>query len=86
MENVEEMQVGRVTHYYTKIGVAIIDVSGSIKVGNELHIKGHTTDLRQKVESIEIEHENVEIAESGTSIGLKVEEPVRVNDLVYKRI
>lgn len=87
MEQTEEMQVGKVSHYYTKIGVAVIEVTGgAIKVGDEIHIKGHTTDFRQKVMSMQVEHENVEIAESGQSIGLRVEEPVRANDLVYKSI
>ena len=87
MEQTEEMQVGKVTHYFTKIGVAVIEVTdGSIKVGDEIHIKGHTSDFRQKVNSMQIEHENVEMAEPGQSIGVKVEEPVRANDLVYKAV
>jgi translation elongation factor EF-1alpha len=83
----EEMQVGKVTHYFTKIGVAVIKVTdGSIKVGDELHIKGHTSDFRQKVNSMQIEHENVQLAEPGQSIGIKVEQSVRANDLVYKEM
>ena len=83
----EEMQVGKVTHYFPKIGVAVVEVTdGSIKVGDEIRIKGHTTDLRQKVNSMQAEHDKVEIAEPGMSIGLKVAEPVRANDLVYKNI
>ena len=85
MEQAEEMQVGKVTHYFTKIGVAIIEVTdGSIKVGDEIHIKGHTSDFKQKVTSMQIEHEKIEMAEPGQSIGLKVSDPVRANDLVYK--
>ena len=83
----EEMQVGKVTHYFSKIGVAVIEVTdGSIKVGDELHIKGHTSDFKQKVSSMQIEHEKVEMAEPKQSIGLKVNEPVRANDLVYKAV
>lgn len=83
----EEMKVGKVTHYFTKIGVAVIEVTdGSIKAGDEIHIKGHTTDFRQKVHSMQIEHENVEMVEPGQSIGVKVEGPVRANDLVYKAV
>ena len=83
----EQIQVGKVTHYFTKIGVAVIEITdGSIKVGDEVHIKGHTTDFKQKVTSMQIEHENVEIAEPGQSIGVRMEEPVRANDLVYKEI
>ena len=87
MEQTEEMQVGKVTHYFTKAGVAVIEITdGSIKVGNEIHIKGHTTDFKQKVHSMQIEHDKIEMAEPGQSVGLKVNEPVRANDLVYKEI
>ena len=85
MEESEEMQIGKVSHYFTKIGVAIIEVTdGSIKVGDTVHIKGHTTNFKQKVHSMQIEQDKIDIAEPGQSIGLKVEEPVRANDLVYK--
>ena len=87
MEQAEEMQVGKVTHYFSKIGVAVIEVTGgSIKVGDELHIKGHTSDFKQKVSSMQIEQDKIEIAEPGQSIGMKVNEPVRANDLVYKAV
>ena len=87
MEETKELQVGKVTHYFSKIGVAVIEVTdGSIKVGDEIHIKGHTSDFVQKIDSMQMEHENVEMAEPGQSIGLKVKEPVRANDLVYKAI
>lgn len=83
----EEIQVGKVTHYFTKIGVAVIEVTdGSIKVGDEIHIKGHTSDFKQKVASMQVEHESVQMAEPGQSIGLKVSEHVRANDLVYKSL
>ena len=87
MEQSEEMQVGKVTHYFSKIEVAVIEVTdGSIKVGDEIHVKGHTSDFKQKVSSMQIEHEKVELAEPGQSIGMKMNEPVRANDLVYKEI
>ncbi len=83
----EEMQVGKVTHYFAKIGVAVIEITdGSIKVGDEIHIKGHTSDFKQKVHSMQIEHESVHMAEPGQSIGVKLNEPVRTNDSVYKAI
>ena len=87
MEQAEEIQVGKVTHYFTKIGVAVIEVSNaSIKVGDEIHIKGHTTDFKQKVNSMQIEHDKIEMAETGQSIGVEVNEAVRANDLVYKAV
>lgn len=87
MDKPEEMQVGKVSHYFPKIGVAVIEVTaGGIKVGDEVHIKGHTTDFRQKVSSMQIEQDKIEIAETGQSIGMKVNEPVRQHDAVYKSI
>ena len=87
MEQAKETQVGKITHYFAKIGVAVIEVTGSsIKVGDEIHIKGHTSDFKQKVSSMQIEQDKIEMAEPGQSIGLKVNEPVRANDAVYKEI
>ncbi len=87
MEESEEMQIGKVSHYFTKIGVAVVEVTdGSIKVGDTIHIKGHTTNFKQKVHSMQIEQDKIDIAEPGQSIGLKVEEPVRAHDVVYKSV
>ena len=87
MEQAEEMKVGKVVHYFSKIGVAVIDITeGSIKTGDEIRIKGHTTDFRQKVHSMRIEQDKIEMAEQGQSIGLKVDQPVRASDLVYKSV
>jgi len=81
---VAENLVGRVTHYYSRIGAAVVEVTDTIKVGDTIHIKGGTRDFEQTVDSMEIEHQNVEVATKGQSIGLKVIEKVRENDLVYK--
>ena len=87
MEEAEEMKVGKVTHYFSKIGVAVIEITdGSIKVGDEIHIKGHTSDFKQKVTSMQIGQDKIEMAEPGQSIGMKVNEPVRAHDSVYKEI
>ncbi len=79
-----ESQIGRVTHFYKKIGVAIVELSDSLLVGDTIHISGHTTDLSQKVDSMQMEHQNIEKAEKGQTIGLKVTDEVRVKDLVFK--
>lgn len=87
MDEPEEMKVGRVSHYFAKIEVAVVEVTdGSIKAGDTIHIKGHTTNFKQKVSSMQIEHEKLDMAEPGQSIGLKTDEPVRANDMVYKAI
>ncbi len=80
----EEKEVGKVTHYFNKIGVAIVELSDTLKVGDNVHIKGATSDFTQKVESMQIEHEDVKEAKKGDAIGLKVKEHAREHDIVYK--
>jgi len=81
----EELQeVGRVSHFFTKISVAVIELKATVSVGDRILIKGPTTNLDQAVESMEIEHEKVQRAEAGQSIGLGVNDRVRENDIVYK--
>jgi hypothetical protein len=78
--------VGKITHYYNHSNVAIIELdAGNLHVGDTIHIKGHTTDFEQVVESIEIEHQNIETAEAGQTVGVKVREVVREHDKVYKK-
>jgi len=86
MEEEKLERVGQVIHYYPKIGVAVIRLSGSLSMGDKIHIKGKTTNIEQKVESMQIEHKNVENAIAGQSIGLKVKDKVREDDVVYKSI
>lgn len=77
-------KVGEVTHYYTRIGVAVVRVTAPIRVGDRIAIKGHTTNFEQTVESMQIEHEAMEEAKPGDLIGLKVVDRVREGDIVYK--
>jgi putative protease len=76
--------VGKVTHYFTKIGVAIVELSDKLKIGDEITVEGATTNIRQRVDSMQIEHKPVEEAKAGDLIGLKVVERVREGDNVYK--
>jgi putative protease len=81
----QEQEIGKVTHYFGKFGVAAIEITqGSLAVGETIHIKGHTTDFTQKVESMQIEHQQVARAEAGQSVGIKVVEHARPHNLVYK--
>jgi translation elongation factor EF-1alpha len=83
----EELQeVGRVTHYFTKIGVAVVELKSLLSVGDHIHFKGPNTDFTQTVKSMQIEHRNITQAKTGQSIGLKVDDRVRENDRVYKII
>ena len=80
-----EEQIGKVSHYFGKLEVAAVELTqGSLAVGDTIHIKGHTTDLKEKVESIQIEHEQVSSAKQGDSVGINVTDHVREHDVVYK--
>lgn len=84
MSEEKRLKVGTVTHYYPRIGVVVMEVTAPIKVGDQIRIKGATTDYEQIVESMEIENKKVQEAKPGDSIGLMVKEKVREKDLVYK--
>jgi len=80
----ELFEVGKVAHFFSKISVAVVELSATLSVGDKIAVKGPTTDFEQTVESMQIEHANVKKAEKGQSIGLKVNERVRERDTVYK--
>lgn len=77
-------EVGKVTHYYSKIGVAVIELKAELKLGDRIRIKGTTTDFEQVIGSMEVEHKKIEVGKPGQAIGLKVEQRVRPGDRVYK--
>jgi translation elongation factor EF-1alpha len=80
----EEVAIGTVEKYFGKIGVAAIRVtSGEMNVGDRIHIKGHSTDFEQTVESMQVEHESVQKAGPGTDVGIKVKEKVHEKDTVF---
>ena len=80
----DEKEVGTVFSYYSKIGVAAVKVSGSLAKGDEIHIKGTTTDFKQKLDSMQINSKEVEKVKKGDDVGIKVKDKVRPNDKVYK--
>ena len=75
--------IGKITHYFSKIGVAVIELSDNLKVGDTIRIVGGQTDFNQIVESMEIEHEKVKVAVAGDSVGLQVNQKVREGYKVY---
>ncbi|MFQ6095011.1 MAG: translation elongation factor-like protein [Candidatus Bathyarchaeia archaeon] len=79
-------EVGRVAHYFTRISVAVVELTDQLSIGDRIMIKGSTTNFEQTVDSMQIEHEDVTTAGPGQSIGLKVNERVREGDKVYKII
>ena len=80
----EEEEIGRVMDYFAKIGVAGIDLTGKLRVGDTIHIKGHTTDIEQPVDSMQIDRSSVEEAGPGDKIGIKVKDRCRGVDHVYR--
>ncbi|KON28563.1 translation elongation factor-like protein [miscellaneous Crenarchaeota group archaeon SMTZ-80] len=80
MEN--EKEIGKISHFFPKINVAVIELSDELSVGDKIIIKGSTTNFEQIIDSMQIEHENVNRANAGQSVGLKVKDRVRENDIV----
>jgi translation elongation factor EF-1alpha len=79
-----DVEIGHISHYFPKISVAVIEVTaGSLKVGDTIKIKGHTSDFTQTVDSLQQEHLQVPEIKMGASAGLKVKEHVREGDKVF---
>lgn len=76
--------IGEVADFFARPSVAAIELTGSVKLGDRLHIKGHSTDLECNVESMQIKNAPVEEAKSGDSVGVKVPDRTRKGDKVYK--
>ncbi len=77
-------KVGRIAHYYSKAGVAVLELTGPLNKGDRIVIRGSTTNIEQAVDSMEIEHKQIQNAQAGQSIGMKVADRVRENDIVYR--
>jgi hypothetical protein len=86
MSEEEVVEVGHITHFFSKISVAIVELTAPLTVGDRILIKGPATDFEQVVDSMQIEHQSVQRAESGQSIGLKTTQHVREKDVVYKKL
>ena len=80
-----EEKLGVVTHYFSHIEVAAIELTdGPLTVGDRIHIKGHTSDFKQTVDSIQVEHDSMQQAPQGHNVGIKVLQHAREHDVVYK--
>jgi translation elongation factor EF-Tu-like GTPase len=79
-----EVEIGHVSDFFARPVVAGITLTGTLKVGDKIHIKGHTTDLESTVESMQINNANVNEGKAGDAIGVKVTDRVRAGDKVYK--
>ena len=76
--------IGKVTHYYGHIGVAIVKFNKAVDVGVKLHFKGAHTDFEQTIDSMQFDHKDISSAKKGQDVGIKVNEKVREGDEVYE--
>ncbi len=82
----QEKEIGKITHYFGHISVGVIELSDSLKIGESIHIKGHSEDFTQPIDSMQVEHAQVQEAKPGDSIGIKVLQKVHPGDKVFKVI
>jgi putative protease len=83
-EKVEGSLIGSITHYYDGLEVGIVELKSELKVGDKIKIKGHTTEVDQAVDSMQVDHKDVKEAKKGDVVGIKVSSRVREGDEVYK--
>jgi translation elongation factor EF-1alpha len=76
--------IGEITHYFGHCKAGIVKLTSPLSLGNTIHIKGHTTDFRQKINSLQMDHKPIEAAEKGQEAGFVVKKRVRTGDKVYK--
>jgi putative protease len=79
-----EVEIGRVTHYYNHLNVAVIKLTDGLKLGDTIHILGHVSDLTEKVASMQVNHHSVVWVKPGEDVAIMVTEPVREHDMVYR--
>jgi len=80
----EEKEIGKITHYFGKVKVAVLALSQPLKVGDRIHIKGKHTDLTQAVGSLQLEHQAIPEAGPGMDVAMLADSPVREGDVIYK--
>ncbi len=79
-----EVEIGRVTHYYNHLNVAVLKLTDSLKLGDMIHILGHVTDLTERVGSMQVNHHTIVWVKPGDDVAIKVYEPVREHDIVFR--
>jgi hypothetical protein len=82
----KEKEIGRITHFFPHIPAGVIELKGELAVGDTIHIKGHTTDLTEVIESMQIDNKPVQKGKRGDDIAIKITDRVRIHDTVYKVI
>jgi putative protease len=79
-----DILIGKVTHYYTRLGVAVLELAGQLQLGDAVLFLGHTTEMIQEVTSLEVNHHKLQAAGPGQEVAIKVNDAVRQGDLVYR--
>jgi len=82
-KKIEGKEIGKVIHYFDKIGVAVIELKAGLNAGDKIRVKGATTDFEQEVKSMQVEHKELDKAKKGQAVGMKIKDRVRPNDKVY---
>lgn len=80
-----DFKVGTVSHYYDKIEVAVVDLIDNLSLGDKIRIRNNDEEFEQEVESMQMEHKQIKLAEKGETIGLKVDRPVKAGYTIYKK-
>jgi hypothetical protein len=86
MTEPEIQEIGTIIHFFSKISVAIIELTKPLSVGDQILIKGPSTDFEMTVNSMQVEHQSIQQAEAGQSIGLKLTQQAKERDVVYKKL
>ena len=86
MNEEEILEIGTVKHFFSKISVAIIDLTAPLSVGDRILVKGPSTDFEMTVDSMQVEHTSVQRVEGGQSVGLKLVQQAKERDVVYKKL
>jgi translation elongation factor EF-1alpha len=79
-----EVEIGKATHYYNHLSVAVLSLTDSLKLGDKIHIVGHATDFTQRVTSMEVDHHSIVWVKPGDNVAVKVAQPVHVHDIVFR--
>lgn len=79
-------QIGKVAGFFSHVGAAVVELTASLRVGDRIYLKGHTTDFQQVVASMQVDRQDVQEAAAGQSVGLKVDQRCRQHDVVYKLV
>lgn len=78
-----EKEIGKITHIFDKIDVGILELSSALQVGDTIHVSGSSTDFEQIIDSIQVEHQNIDKAKKGDIVGIKLSEKAKVGDKIY---